>query len=61
MDFSRLIKCLPVLQYVCSQGLKKGRIKASTAATHTNIADTWANKLHITLLGVKNVARSNCN
>jgi len=61
MDFSKLIKCLPVLQHVCFQGLKKGRIKASTAATHTNIADRWANTLHDTVLGIKNVACSNCN
>jgi hypothetical protein len=42
-------------------GIEKGRIKASTAATHTNIADRRANMLHITVLGIKNVACSNCN
>ena len=61
MDFSKLIKYLPVLQHVCFQGLKRGRIKASTAATHTNTACKWANKLHVTVLGIKNVACSNCN
>jgi len=39
MDFSKLINCLPVLQHVYFQGLKKERIKASTAATHTYIAN----------------------
>jgi hypothetical protein len=41
--------------------LKKGRIKASTAATHTNAADNWANALYVNVLGIKNVAYSNFN